>query len=196
MAGEANRRELLAGAVAAVGVAGLIDAVPALAAPPAPAGDAAVLSQTFAIERVVEISYRTVLATGALKPGVRAALRRILSQERTHLALLGRALRALDTPLPLVDADSARRLLGAHHIDAGLSQLRTQHECLRLLVDVESLVEGAYFSAISQLNDPDLIRTCVGAMGCEAQHWTLLSATQHHDQVKHSVPYPFVQGSP
>jgi hypothetical protein len=90
---------------------------------------------------------------------------------------------------------SAQRALARRHVSASLTKLDTQRKCLRLLIDVESLAEGAYFAAITNLRDPVLVRTSAEIMGCEAQHWTLLSALQHHGDVDRAVPYPFVQGS-
>ena len=73
--------------------------------------------------------------------------------------------------------------------------LHTQNECLKLLVDVETVAEDAYFVAIGKLRDPGLMRLSAQIMGCEAQHWTLLSAARHHGDVMMTVPYPFVGGT-
>ncbi len=166
----------------------------AAAAGPAP-NDATVLTRTLQIEQLVVTAYRSVLASGVVTAAVASRLRTMLAQELDHVAVLERALHNLGAPSPTTSATGAQRELAAHHVHLSLAHLPSQHECLRLLIDVESLAEGAYFSAISKLTEPGLVRTSAEAMGCEAQHWTVLSALQHHGDVTRSVPYPFVQGS-
>ncbi len=191
---EPTRRQLLAAGTAASASALL---APELAAAAAPApDDAAVLTRTLRIERLVVTAYRNVLASGVVKPAVARPLQAMLGQELEHVATLERDLRSLGAPVPQTAENTAQRELAAQHVHLSLTDLPTQHECLRLLIDVESLAEGAYFAAISKLTDPGLVRTSAAAMGCEAQHWTVLSALQHHGDVTRSVPYPFVQGSP
>jgi hypothetical protein len=138
-------------------------------------------------------AYERVLASGLVAPAVASQLRVQLVQEHEHIAVLERALRKLGASTTSVSA--AQRELRAHHIHVALAHLRSQHECLKLLIDVESLAERAYFEATSRLTDPGLVRTAVEAMGCEAQHWTVLSAIQHPGKLYRSVPYPFVVGS-
>lgn len=65
----------------------------------------------------------------------------------------------------------------------------------RELIDVESMLEGAWFSAIAKLRDPRLAGLAARIMACEAQHWTVLSSVSHHGDPKLTVPYPFVRGS-
>lgn len=188
-----TRRQLLAAGTAASASALLL---PELAeAAPAPS-DSAVLTRTLRIEQLVVTAYRNVLASGVLTAAVASRLRAMLAQEQGHVAVLERGIRALGATIPPITASAAQRELTAHHVHLSLVHLPNQHECLRLLIDIESLAEGAYYSAISKLSDPGLVRTSAEAMGCEAQHWTVLSALQHHGDVTRSVPYAFVQGSP
>jgi hypothetical protein len=157
------------------------------------AGDSAVLSRTLRTEQLVVTVYERVLASGLVAPAVASQLRVQLAQEHEHIATLERALRELGASRTSVSA--AQRELHHHHIHIALARLRSQHECLKLLIDVESLAERAYFEATSRLTDPGLVRMSVEAMGCEAQHWTVLSAIQHPGKLYRSVPYPFVVGS-
>ena len=195
----ATRRELVRSGIAATAVlsAAAVNSPRALAAVAPAQSDAAVLARTLQIEQLVSIAYRQAIGSGALGPTVIGPLRALLSQELEHVATLEHGLRGLgaSVPAPPAGVASAQAALVRHHVFASLTRLRTQHECLRLLIDVESLAEGAYFSAISKLSDPGLLRTSTEIMGCEAQHWTLLSALQHHGNVDRAVPYPFVQGS-
>jgi hypothetical protein len=198
MEAASTRRELVRDGIAASAAASAAVRSATAAAAVAPAhSDAAVLTRTVQIEHLVSIAYQRVLGSGALRPAIAGVLRALLSQELEHLAALERALRRLGATVPTAPRGvaSAQRALGRHHVSASLTGLETRHECLRLLIDVESLAEGAYFSAISKLRDPALLRTSAEIMGCEAQHWTLLSELQHRGDVSRAVPYPFVQGS-
>jgi hypothetical protein len=198
MDGITTRRELVHGGIVATAAAAatLARPVPAGAAAAVPAhSDATVLAHTLRVEQVLVIAYRSALTSGVVTAAVARRLQVMLAQERQHVAALERSVRALGAPVPRTSTRAAQKMLAAHHVHVGLARLRDQHECLKLLIDVESLAEGAYFSAIAKLSDPVLIRESTEAMGCEAQHWTVLSALRHHGDVTRSVPYPFVQGS-
>jgi Ferritin-like domain len=193
-----TRRELVGGAAlaAAAGAAlSLPDFARAQGAPPA--SDVRLLKRTLTTEQLVVVAYRHTLASGKLEPGTAQLVRRILGQELVHVATLERALLALgaEPPEPHGDLVSAQRGFAIHHMYTSLTELPDQNACLRLLVDVESVVEGAYFEAIGKLTDAQLLRMSCAIMGCEAQHWTLLSSVRHHGDVLITVPYPFVGGS-
>jgi hypothetical protein len=194
----ATRRELVRSGIAATAAlsVGVRSAGASAAAAPAHS-DAGVLARTLEIEQLVSIAYRQALGSHALGPAAARVLGGVLSQELEHVAALERELRGLGAGIPGAPASlaSAQAALGRHHVSASLTRLETEHQCLKLLIDMESLAEGAYFSAISKLSDPALLRTSAEIMGCEAQHWTLLSALRHRGNVDQSVPYPFVQGS-
>jgi hypothetical protein len=199
MDGITTRRELVRGGIAATAAAAastLARPVRAGAATAVPAqSDATVLVDTLRVEQVLVIAYRTVLASGVVTTAVARRLQAMLAQELQHVAGLERSVQALSAPVPRTTTRAAQKMLAAHHVHVSLTGLRDQHEGLKLLIDVESLAEGAYFSAIGKLSDPALIRASIEAMGSEAQHWTVLSALRHRGDVTRSVPYPFVQGS-
>jgi hypothetical protein len=194
-----TRRELVRGGIAATAAA----AGATLGRPPAAGAtgtvpvesDATVLTHTLRVEQLLVIAYRSALGSGVVSTGVARWLQAMLAQELQHVAALERSALALGASIPRTSTRAAQKMLSAHHVHVSLTGLRDQHECLKLLIDAESLAEGAYFSAIGKLSDPALIRQSTEAMGCEAQHWTVLSALQHHADVTRSVPYPFVQGS-
>ena len=199
MDGITTRRELVRGgiaATAATAASALAWPVPADAASALPVqSDATVLGHTLRVEQLLVIAYRSVLDSGVITTAVSRRLQAMLAQELQHVAALERSVRALGAPVPRTTTRTAQKMLATHHVHVSLARLRNQHECLKLLIDVESLAEDAYFSAIAKLSDPALIRDSTEAMGCEAQHWTVLSSLQHHGDVTRSVPYPFVQGS-
>jgi len=190
-----TRRELVGSTAAAVAAASLAGAEGARAAPTPPT-DGDVLRRTLQIERVVVIAYRQAIDSGALEPNVAAEVERFLRQEHEHVSILEGALRSLGEPQPAPPSDlsAAQRVLTAHHVNATLFGLRTQDQYVTLLVDVETLAEEAYFVAVAQLTDAALLRTSAQIMGCEAQHWTVLSTVKHPGDVMMTVPYPFVGG--
>jgi rubrerythrin len=93
------------------------------------------------------------------------------------------------------NVDAAQVVLTRHGVRWSLTQLTNQHDALKLLVDVESLAENVYFEAVGIITEPPLMRTCAEIMGCEAQHWTVLSGLLNHRDPNKAVPYPFVAGS-
>ena len=189
----ATRREVLLGGAAAL--AGTV-AVPSVASA-ASGGDQALLMQALEAERLVVWVYERVLGTGLISPTLRAELVSILGHEREHVALLDGLLRLsggarADGGLSL---QAAREQLARHHVAADPRRLRTQHDCLKLLVDTESLIEAVWFRAVAHLQDPALAGTGARVMACEAQHWTVLSLRSQHGDPKRAVPYAFVRGS-
>jgi hypothetical protein len=156
------------------------------------------LSHALETERLAEIAYRQVLATNVLKTSVRSQLGVLLAQDQEHVARLEEVLTRLGASLPQgpTGVAAAQAMLAKHGVHRSLSALPTQHDCLRILIDVESLTEGAYFKAIPALADPTLLQLSVAIMGSDAQHWTVLSRIQHHGDPLKAVPYPFVEGSP
>jgi Ferritin-like domain len=197
----ATRRQLLAalaggGTLAALAGADIASAAAGPIQSQSPGSDAAALAQPLKVEYLLVVAYRRVLASGALDRSVARKVQSQLAQELEHVAALRRALTRLRAPIPAPPRGlvAVQRGLADHHVFISLDRLSTQNECIRLLVDTESVAEGAYFTAISRLSSPALLRMCAEIMGCEAQHWTVLSSARHHGDVTFSVPYPFVGG--
>lgn len=193
----ATRRALIKDAIGLAAGASLAAAVAPAGAQAAAGTQSGALSHALLTERVAVITYRQALSRNVLSAGASAQLRLLLAQELQHVARLERALAGLGTPVPSAPADiaAAQAILSQNNISTSLTGISTQHDALRLLIDVESLTEGAYFTAIPQLVHPALIRLSVELMGSDAQHWTVLSGIQHDGDVVLSVPYPFVQGT-
>jgi len=192
-----TRRQLVTGGIAAGALGSLVSADPVWGAPAPSEGDSGVLTRALRVEQLVVFAYRRVASSSALKPAAAQAVGDLLGQELDHVTALERALRALGAAIPAGPADTAaaQKALGMYHVHRSLTDLVTEHNCLKLLIDMESVAEGAYFSALAKLSDPALLRLALEIMGCEAQHWTILSGLLHRGNVMHSVPYPFVQGS-
>jgi hypothetical protein len=200
-----TRRELVRGGVAAtIGGAlggGVIDAIArpadAWGASARAGAGAAALTRALRIEQLVVIAYERVLSAGALNPTSTDTVRGFYLHELQHVSMLRRMLLDLGAAIPSPPSDTAsvQRGLNSHHVFRSLTQLGTERDCLRLLIDIESVAEGAYFDAVATLRDAGRMRTAAGIMGCEAQHWTILSGLLNGYNVMRSVPYPFVAGS-
>ncbi len=183
-----------AGAAAATGVAVVAD--PAWADAP-PVSDAAALSKALEVERLMVLAYRRVLASGALAPNIERALAPYLGHEIEHTSALAAALAAMGvqaTTAPL-DLDAAGAALSQHNIRGSLTDLHSQNDSMRLLVDLESVAEGVYFTALKTVSTPGLQRLAAQIMACEAQHWTAVSGLRNPGQYVKAVPWPFVTGS-
>jgi hypothetical protein len=78
---------------------------------------------------------------------------------------------------------------------AKLASLESEADCLRVLEQVESLVQGAYYVSMSKFADVKLARTCASILGAEAQHYTALAGLLHPGDINKAVPGAFVEGS-
>jgi Ferritin-like domain len=202
MGQRSTRRQVVSdGIAAAAGLAGASVAMTALettfAAAAPPQVEARALTHALQIEQLLVTCYSRVVASPVVHPPVAGQLRIQLSQEIQHLALLQRALSARGEIVPTQPSlKAAQDELTRHQVHWSLTDLRSQHDCLKLLIDVESLAENAYFQAVGQVQDSSLLRTCAEILACEAQHWTVLSGFLNHQDPKKAVPYPFVEGTP
>ena len=192
----ATRRELMAGAAGAVGIAAGIGADRALADTPPPS-DADLLSKTLEVERLMVYAYERVLASGALSAGFQRVIAPFLGQERAHVSAVAAALTRLSAPAPTdpLSLKQASDLLGQHSVSGSLTGLHSQDACLKLLVDLESVAEGASYTPIRDLRRPDLVHMCAQIMACEAQHWTVLSGLRNPGEYIKAVPWPYVFGT-
>jgi len=191
-----TRRQFVAGALSAS--AGGLAVAPgsALAATAVPS-DTDTLTKVLEVERLVVLGYRQVLASGALDPGDAAVLEPFLAHELEHVSTVAAQLTALGTmsdTAPL-DVKTGAALLGKYQVPGSLTDLHARADCLRLLVNLESVAEGAYFTALKTLGHADLVTLCAQTMGCEAQHWTVISGLRNPGIYVKSVPWPFVTGN-
>jgi Ferritin-like domain len=193
-----TRRELIAGAAAAAGatVSGGLAPSGARADTPAPS-DAELLGQSLDVERLLVLGYRRVFASGVLTPGIQRAIASHLEHEVSHVAALAARLRSLGAPAPTgpLDSKTAADVMAQHHVSGSLTDLHSQNDGLKLLVDLESAAEGAHYTALKDLRRPELQNLSVQIMACEAQHWTVLSGLRNPGQYVKAVPWPFVYGS-
>ena len=187
-----TRRELV---VAAVAGAGLRPAAASAQTPPP--SDAELLRKSLDVERLMVLAYRRVFASQKLSPAIERALGPHLAHEVAHVAALAGRLTALGAPAPTgpLDAKTAADVMTAHHVPGSLTDPKSQNDCLKLLVDLESAAEGAHYTALKDLQSARLQRLSVQIMACEAQHWTVLSGLRNPGQYVKAVPWPFVFGT-
>jgi len=184
-----------AGAGAAVGVGAA--AGPAVADETPPVSDAEALSKCLVVERLMVLAYRRVLASGTLTPEVQAVVAPLLAHEVEHVSAVASRLERLGVRAATgaLDPDSASAELSKHNVKDSLTELHTMNDSLKLLVDLESVAEGVYFTALATLSKPGLQRLSAQIMACEAQHWTALSGLRNPGEYVKAVPWPFVTGS-
>jgi len=193
-----TRRQLVARTIALAGsAAGLAVVADRAAADEAPVTDAEALSKALEVERLMVLAYRRVLTSGALAPDIERALAPYLTHEIQHASAVAAALASMGvsaTSAPL-DLTAAGDLLSKHNIPVSLTDLHSQNDAMRLLVDLESVAEGVHFTALKTLSTMRLQRLAAQIMACEAQHWTAVSGLRNPGQYVKAVPWPFVTGS-
>jgi hypothetical protein len=197
----ATRRELLvAGAGAAVTGIGLVRAGAAEAAGSSstvPETPAERLHRLLSVELLLLFCYQHVLGASVLEPRHRQVLTPFLAHEEAHVQALTRMLQSHGGSLPSAPPDvaSADRRLAHRGVSERLGQLTGSGDALRLLVDVERVVTGAYFVALLKLEDTALIRLSAQIMGAEAQHEALIGEVLYHGDAQQAVPYGLIQGT-
>ena len=194
-----TRRELMAGAAAGAGLwaIGASALRPADAEAAAPQTDAELIRAILAVELLVVFSYEQVLSSGKLSADTEHVIRQLLDHEHTHVDVLSADLEELgqtppDPPASVTAADAELSVL---HGSAKLASLNSEEDCLRLLEQVESLAQGAYYVSMSKFADVKLARTCASILGAEAQHYTAVAGLLHPGDINKAVPGAFVEGS-
>lgn len=196
-----TRRQLLARAlygsvVACVGtaVAPLSDPERALGA--GPVTDANLVQGLIGAELLAAAVYDHVLATGLLSGRSERAAHGLLAHEHAHAAALQTELRILGSAAPAGPADTKaiQTALSDHHVTRSLTDLHRERDCLDLLLDLENLMEGAYYQAMSKLVRPRLLTLGAQILASEAQHYALLGELRRHKDFSRAVPYAFVEG--
>ena len=189
-----SRRRLLAYAAASGAVA--LDRAGSAHAATAGAGDAKLVSDALAVELLLVFVYRQVLALGKLSAGADQLARLFLGQEQAHVRALEAELGALGEPPPPAPSTVAQAdvQLAALHGSLSLASVRTEHDCLDLLYDVESIAIGVQYKALKDLSDRRLMSTAAEIMGAEAQHSALIGGLLHPGMFDRIVPVASVRG--
>ncbi len=205
--GPPTRRELLAtgaGGLMATGAAltaGLLDTGATAAAatstasePPFSATDR--LQRLIRLELLLLYCYRDVLGSSILGPRTRHTLAPFPGHEEAHVAALAAQLKARGGQLPTGPASvaEANRDLAHRKIGGRLGQLKGGPDALRMLLTLEQVMIGAYFVALTKLQDAELVRLVCEIMGNEAQHDAMIALSMPKARPGSAVPYGLVQG--
>jgi hypothetical protein len=149
-----------------------------------------------AIELLLISVYRHVIATGLLSGRVQRMAEHVLIQEHVHARLLREELVARGGRVPpaVAGAEALDKVLSSLKVSGSLTQLHSEHDCVHLLLEVETAAEGAYFKAISQLHDVRLAHLAAQILGSEAQHQTAVSEARRPGNAWQAAPSAFVKG--
>jgi hypothetical protein len=195
-----TRRQLLARG-AAVAATGLVtDPVAARAATTKPVpSDGEIVAMIAGIELLVAYVYDRAITSARLPPAVLTLAQEIVGHERTHADTLVAQLPALDggtiaAPGPPRDDAAAEKALATHHTKVVLGHSRTSREWIRLLFDIEEVLERNYHLAISQLRHASLLRLAAEILASEGQHALLLDELLHPGKADKWLASPFVNG--
>ena len=192
---EATRRQWIGGT--ALACAGLASApVAAAATAPQTKSDPQLLSELYGTEQLLIAVYGRVIDAGLLSSRVRSAAQRVLGQEGVHRQELQRQLRGLGagTPPPLAGPDAIDKALQAAKVSGSVEDLHSEHDGVRLLLEVEMAAQHAYFKAISQLHTGALAQFAAQILASEAQHQTVISEARRPGNSAQAAPYSFVGG--
>lgn len=192
-AGRLSRRQLLAGALGAGGAAALVRAAPAVAQAQ---GDGALLTAALQFERLSLLAYREMLRLPVLSPHDRRVLTELLTQDRAHAQALELQLTALGMALPAPPAGPGEvdHALSTHGMSAHVSGVKDLKGAVGLLLDIEGLCAGGYYTAVEKLaSNPSAVQAAQ-MLASEGQHQTLLSELLHPGDSTQAVPSWYVAG--
>lgn len=165
------------------------------AAKPLPS-DAMLIARMVQIEDLVAAVYARAVASGRLLRSTASLARQVLDHERQHAAALRRALSSLHGH-PLPEPRSAKGLqaaLSAHHVKADFTKDLGERDWLKLLANVEGVLERNYHLTISELRRAALLTLCSEILASEAQHSALLGELLSPRNVEDALPSAFVNG--
>lgn len=200
MSGRAPTRRELLGAGAA-GAAGLL-ALPATAAADTSTTSEPPFSETDRLQRLIRLElllvycYRYVLGSSILGPRAHGRLAPFVDHEEAHIKALETHLKARGGTVP-AGPDSnktANRYLANRGIGGRLGQLKGERDALYMLLTLEQVTIGAYFVALTKLNDSEVISLVCQIMANEAQHDAMIGLSLPKGTPQSAVPYGLVQG--
>src|SRR5262249_27513107 len=161
-----------------------------------PESDSSRIYRLLSAELLVLFAYEHILAGSILPADARRTLSPLRAQDQAHVHALHARLVALGASAPsapanvaAADADLARR-----DVKGRLGQLQGPQDALRLLLAIERVVVGAYFVALTKLEDRRVIRLVVPMMANDAQHEALIGELMYPTDPHKAVPFGLVQG--
>lgn len=198
-----TRRELIGTGVPALALAsGAALAGAAALAPGAAAATEPPVSETERLQRLIRLEllllfcYRQILSSSVLDASTHSRLTPFVAHEQAHITALGARLKARGGALPAGPADvkTANRYLAHRKVGGRLGQLKGDNDAVRLLLTLEQVTIGAYFVALTKVEDPQLITLITEIMGAEAQHDAMLGLSLPPYKPGSAAPYGLIQG--
>jgi hypothetical protein len=195
-----TRRVLLARAVAVAGAGSAVVSVLAGAraqAAAAPRTDVEWLEQWLADEQLLAAVYEPVIRSELLSTRIEHAATTVLAQERAHAATLTLELQRLGGTASAAPAGTSAtdKLLAARHVSERLAGLKTEDDCVKLLLAVEGAAQADYFKAIAELRSARLLRLGAQVLANHAQHATVITPLRRRGDIANAVPFAFVEGT-
>lgn len=193
----ATRRELVIGGLALGALAGAGSLAATAGAQVKTQTDAELLLPVVGIELLAVFAYQQVLNSQLMSAEAQLAATRMLGHEHAHVRTFANALvETGGTPPPaLASVKAADDLLALHNIPNRLGHLITERDCITVLVRIEQVLEGVYFTAISKLSDPRLAGLSAQVLASEAQHYSVLNLLLRPRNTDLAVPGSFVLGT-
>lgn len=191
-----TRRELLLAGVAGALLAPAAAAASSARADPKPFSETDRLQRLIRLELLLLFCYRHILASSVLSRRAAGTLTPFVAHEEAHIGALERLLlvRGGSVPAPPASVAAANRDLAHRKVGGRLGQLRGDLDAVRLLLTLEQVTIGAYFVALTKLQDSELIVLVAQIMGNEAQHDAMLGLLLPPGKPASAVPYGLVQG--
>jgi hypothetical protein len=191
-----TRRELLLAAGAGAALIAPEVAAAAGGPSPAPVSVPERLQRLVRLEMLLLFCYQHVLASSILSRRAERTLTPFVAHEEAHIRALERQLttRGGRIPSPPGSVTAANRDLAHRKVGGRLGQLRGDLDAVRLLLTTEQVTIGAYFVALTTLDDPALIELVCQIMANEAQHDAMLGFLLPPGKLGSAVPYGLVQG--
>ncbi|MDQ6728857.1 MAG: ferritin-like domain-containing protein [Actinomycetota bacterium] len=194
-----TRRELLASGAAGVALASPAAALAASKVAARPDPPDARLRRLLTVELLLGYCYQYVFSSSLLSPGALPIVELQAGHEQAHVHALRVELTRLSPsgaiPVAPTGIAAADRDLARRKVTGRLGQLQGERDALYLLLEVERVVTGAYFVALTKLEDPRLIALAISIMSVEAQHAALIGDLLNPEDAQQSVPYGLIQGT-
>jgi hypothetical protein len=190
-----TRRALLARGAAVSALAATGSLAAAASAQATLPHDAELLMPIIGTELLAVFAYKTILRSNLMSEQAQKTAARMLTQEHAHVTTFTGALQRMGATPPqnLRTVAEADQVLAAHRIPNRLAHLRTERDCLTILVRVENVLTGVYYHAILNMADPHLIQLGAEVLASEGQHACVLNLLLRPHDIDRAVPSAYVQ---
>lgn len=161
-----------------------------------PAGEAKLVGDLLAAERLAIEVYGRAAASPDLSSRAGRLVRRLRAQERVHAAALAHLLSRAQRVVPARERSTAETEAGLARYGIGvtLGDLHTERAWFTLLENVEGVLEGAYYKSLRHLESAPVATLAARIMASEAQHSTLLFRLRNPRDIDLDVAVGLVKG--